>query len=96
MLAQFGKSRSRVSANSSDRQLSIRPARTAADESELTIARTFRVPLQVVVDLGRLSVFVDAKDAKYRGQSAILEVVRITAVKRRSVAPAAKTSRTSS
>src|SRR5436190_16645511 len=53
----------------------------AAYETQFVIGRAFAVPLQEMLDLGRLAVFVSAKDANIEIETRILEIVRVTAVK---------------
>ena len=64
-------------------QLPVGFSGMAADESEFAIARTFGVPFQKMLGLGRLSIFVGAEDADIEIEARILEVIGIAAVERR-------------
>src|SRR5262249_20765637 len=64
------------------RKLSIRPARIPAHERQLAIRRTLRVPLQIMLDLRRLPVFVSAKDRNIEIVARIFEIIGIAAAKR--------------
>src|SRR5438128_12695542 len=52
-----------------------------AYKRQLTVGRPARIELQVMVDLGRLPVFVNTKNADIKVKARVLEVVRIAAVK---------------
>ena len=54
-------------------------ARVAGDEDQLAVGRPGRRPLQVVLDLGRLAVLIDAEEADVEVVAGILEIVRIAA-----------------
>jgi hypothetical protein len=62
-------------------KLSICPPRTSANKGQFAVARALRIPFEVIVDLDRLSIFVNAKDADIQVEPGIFEVVRIAAVK---------------
>src|SRR4051812_736310 len=53
-----------------------------ANERQLVVGWAFAVPLQVMLDLRRLAVFVSAEDADVEVEPGILEVIGIAAVKR--------------
>ncbi len=57
----------------------VGPAGMAGDEDQLAVARALGTPLQVVLDLGRLAVLVDAEEADVEVVAGILEVVRVAA-----------------
>src|SRR5205814_3196678 len=65
-----------------ERQLPVRLSRMSTHEDQLTILWPVRIPFQEMLDLGRLSVFVRAKNADIQIVTRILEVIRIAAVKR--------------
>src|ERR1022692_1034080 len=52
-------------------------------KSKFARAWAFRVPFQEVLDLGRLSIFIDAEDADIEIEARVLEVIRIAAVEGR-------------
>ena len=54
-------------------------ARMAGNEHQLAVARAGEAPFQVVFDLGRLAVLVDAEEADVEVVSRVLEVVRVAA-----------------
>src|SRR5439155_11459709 len=62
-------------------KLPIGFARTAAYEGQLAVARSARIPFQEILDLRRLTVFVNAKDANIEIEPGILEIVWVAAIK---------------
>ena len=63
-------------------ELAIGAAGMAADEGQLAVLGTVRIPFQEMFHLGRLSVFVSAEDANIEIEAWILKVVRVAAIKR--------------
>ena len=57
---------------------SVRPGWPATKTSSSSL-RAVRAPLQVVLDLGRLAVLVDAEEADVEVVARVLEVVRVAA-----------------
>ena len=54
-------------------------ARVTGDEDQLAVGRPARRPLQVVLDLGRLAVLINAEEADVEVIAGIFEIVRIAA-----------------
>src|SRR5262249_44008405 len=61
------------------RELPVGFARAAAYENQFTVVRPAGIEFQKVLDLGRLAIFVDAKQTDVEIVARILEVVRIAA-----------------
>ena len=51
----------------------------AGDEDQLVVRDAVLAPLQIVLDLGRLVVLVDAEEADVEVEARVLEVVRVAA-----------------
>ena len=62
-----------------DRIQAIGPARMTRDENQLAVLSAVLTPLQEILDLRRLAVFVDSEEAHVQIETRIFEVVRITA-----------------
>ena len=71
---------SRRYSRSRDRVEPIGVARMAGDEDQLILRGAVLAPLEVMLDLGRLAVLVDAEKADVEIVARIREVVRIAAV----------------
>ena len=54
-------------------------ARVAGDEHQLAVLRPGLAPFEVVLELGRLVVLVDAEEADVEVVARVLEVVRVAA-----------------
>ena len=65
-----------------DRQLAVGPPGMTADERQLAVAGSLRIPFQEMLDLRRLAVLVSAEDADIEIVARILEIIRIASVKR--------------
>src|SRR5438552_10701404 len=63
-------------------ELPIRFTRMAADECQFAVARTIRIKFQKIVDLRRLTIFVNAKDTDIQIVTRIFEIIGIAAVER--------------
>ncbi len=62
-------------------ELAIGFAGMTAHERQFALLRSLRIPLQEMLDFGRLAVFVGAEDADIEIEPRIFEVIRIPAVK---------------
>ena len=51
-------------------------------EDEVPVGRAFRIPLQIIFDLDRTSVFVDAQQREVEVEAGVGEVVGIAAEER--------------
>ena len=54
----------------------------AGDEDQLVFLRARRAPLEVMLDFGRLAVFINAEQADVQIEPGIFKVVRVAPVKR--------------
>ena len=60
----------------------IGAARMPGDEDQLVVGRAGLAPVQKVLELDRLVVFIDAEEADIEVVARILEIVRVAAEKR--------------
>ena len=64
-----------------ERELPVRFTWTAAHEGQFAITRPIRVPLQEMLDLRRLAVFINAKKANIQIVARVFEIIRVAAEK---------------
>ena len=78
-LQQVRDSRCRAGTPARRRCWPVGAAGVAGDEDEFVLLAAVRAPLQVVLDLDRLVVLVDAEEADVEVVARVLEVVRVAA-----------------